>query len=227
MLNGELYKKNNQIHRLVNKQIIDEFSPRFVFRSDGRDSLLDIGCGSGDITADFILPVLPKQFSRLVCADISDEALTTARKTIHNTKAAFQYMDIGEPLDASVWTTTFDHITSFFCMHWVPDQRQAMKNIYDLLNSGGDCLMAHLCSYSGYTVFTELAKRPRWASRLQDINDFIPPFQFSRNPEQEMKNIMQEVGFTEFHVQVRDTRWEFNGMENIKCKLLKVNDSDS
>lgn len=218
MLNSENYSRNNKLQRQANQQIIDEFSHRFKWRPDGYDSLLDIGCGTGDATADVILPLLPQKFNRLVCADISDKMLSIARTKVRSSKAAFEVLDIGRPLDQSVWSKPFDHITSFFCLHWVHEQRQAMQNIYDLLSPGGDCLLAYVGSSMGYTVFSELAKRPRWAPHLQDVHKHIPVFQFSNNIAEYLESIMEDVGFSDYSVQIRDKYWEFDGIEKLKCK---------
>lgn len=202
----------------MNKQIIDEFSPKFKWRPNGHDSLLDIGCGPGDVTADLILPMLPQEFSRLVCSDISEQMVSVARKTVQSPKAAFEVLDIGCPMDESVWTTPFDHITSFFCLHWVHDQRQALLNIYNLLNPDGDCLLVYVGSANGYTIFTELAKRPRWAPYLQDVHKHIPPFQFSCNAAQDLENILRDVGFSEYEVRLRNEYCEFDGIDHVKGK---------
>lgn len=114
MFNGELYRNINKVQRLVSKQIINDFSHMFQIRPDGRDSLLDVGCGTGDITADYILPVLPKQFSRLVGGDISESMLSVARKTVTNSKVSFEILDIERPIDNHIFSTPFDHIRRFF-----------------------------------------------------------------------------------------------------------------
>lgn len=119
MFNIELYQRYNKLQRDGCKKILDEFSPIFKWRPDGKDSLLDIGCGPGDVTNDVIVPFLPKNFSRLVCADISEKALNTARTKVQSQKAAFEILDVGSPLNESVWTTRFDHITLFYCLHWI------------------------------------------------------------------------------------------------------------
>lgn len=218
MLNTKLYKQNNQYHHFMSKQLLDEFSPRFNWRPDGQDSLLDIGCGPGDVTADVILPLLPNDFSRLVCADISEKYLNDARLVVRNAKASFQVLDIGTPLDGNVWTKPFDHITSFNCLHWIQDKRPVMKNIFNLLNPGGNCLLANVCQYSGFTIFNRLAKQPRYSPYMQDIEKFMPPFQFSENPSEEIENILNDIGFSEFTVEIKQDSWTFNGMENLKCK---------
>lgn len=221
MLNDELYKRNNQNHHLMSKQIIGEFAHRFKWHPDGSDSLLDIGCGPGDVTNDVILPLLPEQFNRIVCSDISERMIGAARTTVRNPKAAFEVLDIGIPLEESnsTWATPFDHVTSFFCLHWVQDQRQALLNIFKLLVPGGNCLLTFVGGYSGFTVFAKMAQLPRWAPYMQNLQQFTPPTQYSSDIAGDIKSYMQEVGFSEYDVEVRDEKWEFDGIDNFKCEL--------
>lgn len=220
MIHGSLYKRISQHQRLVCKQIIDEFAHKFKWRPKGHDTIMDIGCGTGDLIADCILPILPQQFSRLVCSDISSEMISIASETVRSPKASFEILDIGVPLDESVWSEPFDHITSFYCLHWTSDQLQVMKNIYNLLSPSGDCLLTFVCSHPAFAIYHQLSKRPRWSQYMQDIHKLIPPFQFSENAAKDLDTIMHKVGFCERSVQVRDISWEFDGLDHLKCKCI-------
>lgn len=192
----------------------------FQIRPDGRDSLLDVGCGTGDITADYILPVLPKQFSRLVGGDISESMLSVARKTVTNSKVSFEILDIERPIDNHIFSTPFDHITSFFCLHFVKDQRQGFLNIYNLMKTGGDCLLAYVFSHPVYTVLNQLSKYPRWDPYLKDIDSWIPPFQFSNDPIAPLERIMNDIGFSECNVHVRDVSGSYDGIDSLKGECV-------
>lgn len=218
MCNIQLYKRINKLQRWLCKSLMAEFSHRFKWLDDGRDSLLDIGCGPGDVTADFILSALPPQFSRIVCADISDKMLNAARQTVRSPNASFEILDIGKPLDTNVWTKPFDHITSFSALHWAPDKQQTMENIYNLLKPGANCFLMFLSNWSIFTVANELANHPKWASRLPDIDRHLPSYQFSSNSAKELESIMQNVGFSEFEIEVRDQCTQFDGIDHLKCK---------
>ncbi|XP_055296490.1 testicular acid phosphatase homolog isoform X2 [Sitodiplosis mosellana] len=74
-----LYQNSNGVQRNDAEQVFNEFSSVWKWRSNGRDTLLDVGCGSGDVTIDLILPFLPDNFERLVECDISDEMVNHAR----------------------------------------------------------------------------------------------------------------------------------------------------
>lgn len=220
--NSELYRQVNKYPRQVAKDVISEFSHRFRFRPDGRDSLLDVGCGPGDITADYVLPVLPKQFSRIVGSDISEDMLSQARKRVQHSNASFEILDIGRPLDSRVWSKPFDHITSFFCLQYAKNERQAFLNIHKLLVDGGDCLHVILDRHPAFDVLYQVAKGPRWASRLEDIDNLMPDYQFVFDPIGGLKNTMKEIGFSEYDVQDRGNFAEFKGVGDFKSKCLFI-----
>lgn len=222
MNDGALYQRANPLQRKDAKQMMDEYSPRFKWRPDGRDSLLDIGCGSGDVTVDFILPALPPTFSRLVGADISDGMLNYARKTFLHSKMAFEKLDIERPLDMTVWNEPFDHITSFYCLHWVQNQKQAMHNIYDLLTPDGDCLLMYLASHPYFEIYHRMSEKPRWAPYMTDVARYIPPYQYSSNAADEMNKILQDAGFADYNVQVLDKIYVFETLGVLKSKYYPL-----
>lgn len=217
MNDAALYQRANPMQRNDAKQMLDTFSHQFKWRPDGKDSLLDIGCGSGDVTIDFILPVLPPKFSRLVGADISDAMLNYARQSYQNSKILFEKLDVGLPLESKTWSVPFDHVTSFYCLHWVQDQHQAISNIYNLLATEGDCLLVYLASHPYFDVTKRLSETKRWASYLMDV--FYPPYQHSGNAIDELTNILKTTGFGEFSVQVLDKTFTFNGISLLKSKF--------
>lgn len=123
MYKAKLYKTANELQRTDNKMVLSEFKNALKWK--GNDTLLDIGCGSGDVTVDMILPLMPSNFSLLMGVDVSNEMIKFARENYMNSvpKARFEQLDIGHPIIQSPLVEQFDHITSFFCLHWIQNQR--------------------------------------------------------------------------------------------------------
>lgn len=214
MFNGELYRQINSVQRLVAKELTSEFANRIQLRPDGQDSLLDVGCGTGDITIDYIAPLLNPEFTRIVGGDISESMLRVARQSNRNAKISFEIFDIQNPRS----TTPFEHITSFFCLHFVKDQRQLFRNIYNLLAPAGDALLGYIASHPCYDVLTQMAKHPRWAPYLKDVETLIPPFQFSNDIISPLESILNDIGYSEHSVQVRDINAINDGLDHYKCE---------
>ena len=120
-----LYQRANSLQRRDAKQVLDEFAHMIQWRSDGNDSLLDIGCGSGDVTIDYILPLMPINFQRLIGVDISEQMIKYACDNFKHPDIKFYKADIGNDIEVKILNqiNNFDHITSFYCLHWVQNQK--------------------------------------------------------------------------------------------------------
>lgn len=120
-----LYHRANQVQRHDAEQIIKEYAQKFYWRFDGTDTLLDVGSGSGDVLMDFILPVMPCKFKRIVGLDLSPKMVNYAHNYYSKQENCdFRVLDIGtkENLPNDLYEQ-FDHVTSFYCLHWVQNQR--------------------------------------------------------------------------------------------------------
>jgi juvenile hormone-III synthase len=122
MNEAQLYKKSNALQRRDAKKVLEEFA--HLIQWNGGDSVLDVGCGSGDVTVDFVLPQLPDTFSRLVGVDISGEMVKSANEAYQHPRMDFKVLNISGSVDQFVREMQeFDHVMSFYCLHWVQNQK--------------------------------------------------------------------------------------------------------
>jgi juvenile hormone acid methyltransferase len=126
-LNPEIYIRADKIHREVAKDLLSRKSDLFQWNEDGNDALMDIGCGPGDITMDFLLPIMPKNSKVLIGADISQDLVDFCRENRKNEILKFYQLDMqgdfsGE-LNPDMQLESFNYITSFFTMNFVKDQK--------------------------------------------------------------------------------------------------------
>lgn len=111
-------------------------------RSDGKDSVLDIGSGSGDVSTEIIKSVFSNEFSYLLGADINPNIVKYANTNFRSSNIQFDRLDVGGDItDFLKKHNTFDHIISLLCLQLVPDQKIAMINIFNLLQPNGDYLL--------------------------------------------------------------------------------------
>lgn len=130
MNKANLYQQANGVQRRDAMEILKEYAPLISCPRDGEEvALLDIGCGSGDVLVDYILPVLSRgstPVARALATDISEQMVRHARESYRHVKTIeFDTLDIGIKLDSaklSRWGQ-FSHVTSFYCLHWVQNQQ--------------------------------------------------------------------------------------------------------
>lgn len=217
MNEAELYKRSNILQRRDAQQVISEFSHLLHWREDGCDSLMDVGCGSGDVTIDFVLPIMPKHFSRLVGTDISHEMIKFAENKYSKSNIAFDELDISADITKYLNShEQFDHIVSFYCFHWIQNQKRAVQNIHNLLSPGGDCLLVFLAKNPIFEIYKELSKCKRWEKYMKDVDRFISPFQNAKDPADEFGSLLYNSGFSEFSVEIREKLFVYDGVEILK-----------
>jgi len=136
------YSKSNQAHYVINTTAVDEFTK--VHKPLGEnDCLLDFGCGTGETTvamAEGILGTLGKP-NKVVGVDISDEMISHCNETHKTNNLTFEQLNVS---DGSSFITsnssTFSMVTSFSCLHWVPNQPDAINLFNRVLQPGGKFL---------------------------------------------------------------------------------------
>lgn len=98
-------------------------------------SILDVGCGAGDITAAIAERATE---SIVVGVDVSEDMIAAARE-IHNAKSnlAFRVLD-AQKLD---YDKAFDGAVSFLTLHWVADKKAFFRSLYNSLKPNGEFLI--------------------------------------------------------------------------------------
>lgn len=130
MNNAKLYKKSNSLQKRDAQEIMEEFSHLFEEKSDL--TLLDIGCGSGDVLVEVILPKLHNT-TDVVGVDISKEMIKYASEKYRSNFLKFRKVNIESdflssktikrPTTDQLKPESFSFITSFYCLHWIQNQR--------------------------------------------------------------------------------------------------------
>jgi juvenile hormone-III synthase len=141
MNNAKLYKKSNTQQKRDAQDIMSEFAHVFEAVSGEVDqSLLDVGCGAGDVLAEIILPKLSSKFIKVIGVDISPEMIKYASDQYRGKYLRFLKVDIesdflsiksqkisqtivGQQQQQQLQPESFSFITSFYCLHWIQNQR--------------------------------------------------------------------------------------------------------
>ncbi len=98
-------------------------------------SVLDLGCGYGHNCVDFV----SCGAARVVGIDISEKMLSVAEKESANEKIEYRNMSM---TDISELDEKFDFLYSSLAFHYVKDFDAFAKDMYSVLNAGGQLLFS-------------------------------------------------------------------------------------
>ncbi|XP_077529656.1 juvenile hormone acid O-methyltransferase-like [Haemaphysalis longicornis] len=194
-----LYAESNKWQRTLNLQALDLFQMAFTPRDTSQLQFLDMGCGTGDFTRDFLLPrCLPCR--RIVAVDGSEDMLSFARQNSGHANIEFDFLNISEDVgDFVLKYGTFDRVYSFFCLNWVSDQRKALKNVSQLLSPSGECLLVFPAWSLTKMFWRKLAQMDRWKAFSNIFEEYIPGSQDLENDKERLsylEDIVRDAGLT-------------------------------
>ncbi|KAF5307238.1 hypothetical protein FQR65_LT06954 [Abscondita terminalis] len=158
--------------------------------------VMDVGCGPGNVTSSLLIPALPESIKKLVAVDISEEMINFARrKYTDNDKIMFRVMNITTEKIPKEFLNRFDHIVSLYCFHMVFDHKQALSNIYKMLQPGGNVFLNFMGYCIIFDVYKSLKEEKEWSHYLRRYNTIAPPTQTLENPTVWFEKLLTEVGF--------------------------------
>ena len=150
----------------------------------GNESILDVGCGDGKITA-FLARRVP--FGKVVGIDPSLSMLKKAKDTHNEDHLTFREGSA----EHFTFDEQFDHIIAIHVMHWIKEQKIALQNMYDHLKVGGHIHLILAPSKEGLPFYRALRKTVE--SKQEDFIDFVNPQQVF--DMETYRKLMVEVGF--------------------------------
>jgi trans-aconitate 2-methyltransferase len=181
--NPEDYAKNSDAQLMWAREL------RQSLDLQGIQSILDVGCGDGKITADFAATV-PQ--SRVVGVDSSSHMIAYATRTY----TATQYPNLSFAcVDARCldFEHEFDRVFSNATLHWVDNHRAFLEGASRALQNGGQLVIS--CGGKGNAadilqVFSEITANEPWN---QYFDNFYNPYFFYG--DQDYATWLKETGF--------------------------------
>ncbi|XP_046988164.1 juvenile hormone acid O-methyltransferase-like [Schistocerca americana] len=209
----------------VNIRHLEELWPTLTW-PDQPLPVLEVGCGPGDITAKFLAPRLPGG-TKIVSCDVSPEMLRYAEE--HNGRPGvitYESFDAAEKdlEGTAVWKHgPYSKAFALLLLHWVPDNRCAIQNIYRLLAEGGEAVFTVVPYVSVFAAYEEMAEEPRWKIYMEDVRKFVSPYQHSPDPAADLRQLLEAAGFQVLHCWAGEVEVVFRSEQELKEFLVSVN----
>ncbi len=121
---GDKYREASSQQKAWGERLIAELDLK------GCESVLDLGCGDGGLTAE-LAECVPDGF--VVGIDASQGMIETARKDHAARNLQFELKDIND----IEFESQFDVVFSNATLHWVKDHKRLLSNVYRGLKNGG------------------------------------------------------------------------------------------
>lgn len=186
--------------------------------------ILDIGCGTGDVTTQILAPNCSSQ-SIIVGVDISPKMVNYARQ--HNQEKEnihYEILDIsGDISDFLEDWEGFTKIFSFYCLHWIKDHKKALENINSLLLKDGKCLLVFVAQCPVFEMYEKMAENPKWQIYMKDVNEYIPRTQNMMQPAFHFTQMMEEAGFSNVDCTTLARSFAFSSTKMLKDSVVAIN----
>ena len=177
---------------------------------NGNESLLDIGCGDGKISANISQALLK---GRVLGIDASPDMISLALKNFPLDKypnLSFKQMDA----TAISLSDNFDIVFSNAVLHWIKDQVTVLKGVKAVLKAGGKILFQMGGKGNADEVFqivNKIISLPTWQKYF---NGFIAPYHFY-GPD-EYRGWLEQCGFRIERVELFPKDMQHQGKEGLK-----------
>ena len=198
----EIFEKNNKGTLEGTAKALDQMGHLIKWKPDHSDTILDIGCGPGNVLMNVVLPRFKGKYTTCYATDISDRMIDFAAKKYDREDVKFLKMDIMEVDEFLKDYGTVDHVVSSFVVHWLPDQDTGLKNIFKVLRPGGDFFSVHARDTPVFEIYKFMDANPKWNRYLDNLAQFIPSSHTSKEPTKDLVAHLGQIGFTEILVDV-------------------------
>lgn len=199
----EIFAKNNKGSLNGTASALDKIGHLIQWKADHSDTVLDIGCGPGNVLMDVVLPRFKGKYKQVYAIDLSEKMIEFANNKYSgvDSNVKFLKLDIVENADELLRECGHvDHVVSSFVIHWIPDQDTALKNIFKVLKPGGDFFTVHCRDSTLFNFYEFMDKNEKWNEYFDNLKAFVPASHTAKQPEQDLRNHLAQCGFSDVFV---------------------------
>lgn len=198
------YANHSTVQQKWAKELIDKLN------LTGNESLLDIGCGDGKVTAEIASYL---KVGNVVGIDNSDEMISLAKNKFPSIKYP-NLSFIKQDARSLSFSQEFDVVFSNAVLHWVLDHRPVLKGIYQALKLNGWVIVqmgGKGNAFQVVEVVNEIMKKDAWKGYFEN---FSFPYGFY-SPE-EYEPWLKETGFGIISLELKPKNMVHENKEKFK-----------
>lgn len=218
MNDAELYQLSNQQQKRDSESFLNEYSTKIKWKQENI-RVLDIGCGDGSVT-NILKRYIPNDYT-LVGSDVNEQMVKLAKTSSHDKNVSFMVLDIEGDLPTGL-KESFDHVFSFYTLHWIVNQERAFTNIYELLCSEGECFMIFVASAPNFDVYRILARNSKWTPWMKEVERYVAPYNDVQEPVEPVRCMLKKIGFSDIDVQCKELEFTYDDMETARNALRSI-----
>ncbi|KAF5298510.1 hypothetical protein FQR65_LT00052 [Abscondita terminalis] len=191
----EVYVKTNTLPQIDAENTLNN---NVAFLQDiNNHTVIDVGCGPGNVTFEKILPLLPTITKTVLGVDISYHNIEYARKHYQNdSRISYEVLDILADVLPKEYVCGFDLVLSFHCFHYVGNHHKALMNVYEMLKPNGKMLISFMGKCGVNDIYLEISNTPKWQKYMaNDLKKWVPPYL----PINYYEILLKEIGFEQIH----------------------------
>ncbi|MDP1602216.1 MAG: class I SAM-dependent methyltransferase [Legionella sp.] len=206
-----------------NKQCVLQYNTAMsmldTFSFKGNEKVLDIGCGTGNISYQVATQRLTT--GKLTGLDISHKMINFASKHYQAPNLSFEHNDVLTMRHGGC----FDIALSFWTLSWVSieNQLEALKNIIRSLNGEGKFFLMYPLKHEAYNIVDTVIKKPEWQPFFKGYSmprSFITEEQYQDNI---ISNIPMDISIEKKEIECRYKN-DDEMLSSINCWLAHVDE---
>ncbi|GFT36671.1 methyltransf_25 domain-containing protein [Nephila pilipes] len=168
---------------------------------DQEEVVMDVGCGPGRLTSEFILRIFPN-LKKIIALDAESNMIEKARCLHPHPKIEYDVANFEDRSLIELWNGKITKFISVHCFNRMQDQKGAFQRVYDLLPPNGEAGFVFLLHNGYYDALQYLAKDLKWCSYIPfDIEDCIPKSHAKGYTSFHYKKMLEGIGFEIRHCQ--------------------------
>ncbi|GFT36667.1 methyltransf_25 domain-containing protein [Nephila pilipes] len=163
--------------------------------NNGKDDLvMDVGCGPGNVTVKWILPIFPN-LKKMIAMDYLPSMIKAATTRNYHPKIEYHTANFEDESTVERWKGQISKLTSILSFHWFKDQAKSFQIIYDLLQPGGEAACYFILGSDYYDAVLEIANDQKWKSFFEKSDICTPESYYKKYDSSHYRKLAEGIGF--------------------------------